>query len=180
MVVVAAIFSAVYDQNNGLINGTLTFLHLDSLQRVWLGDQSIVIFSIAFAMVWQAVGWYMVIYMSSMAGIDPSLYEASQLDGAGKIRQLFSITIPLIWKNIRTTLTFFIISSVNISFVLVTALTGGGPDGASQVLLGYMYDQAYVNSSYGYGMAIGVVVFTFSFLISFIVNKVTQREPIQY
>jgi N-acetylglucosamine transport system permease protein len=180
IVVVAAIFSAIYDQNNGLINGTLSFLHLNGLKQVWLGNQDIVIFSIAFAMLWQSCGYYMVMYMSSMAGIDPSLYEAAQLDGASKTRQLFSITIPLIWANIRTTLTFFIISSVNLSFVLVTALTNGGPDNASQVLLGYMYDQAYSNSSYGYGMAIGVVIFLFSFIMSLIVNRATKREVLQY
>ena len=180
IVIVAAIFSAVYDQNNGLINGTLSFLHLDGLRQVWLGNQKIVIFSVAFAMLWQSVGYYMVMYMSSMAGIDPELYEAAQLDGASKTRQLFAITIPLIWANIRTTLTFFIISSVNLSFVLVTALTNGGPDNASQVLLGYMYEQAYSNSSYGYGMAIGVVIFLFSFLVSLIVNRATKREVLQY
>lgn len=116
-VVIAAIFSAIYDQQDGLLNNTLGFLGLGALKRVWLGDQKIVIYSIAFAMVWQSFGYYMVMYMSSMAGVDRSLYEAAQIDGAGKVRQLFSITIPMIWQNIRTTLTFFIISSVNLSFV---------------------------------------------------------------
>ncbi|MCO6558463.1 MAG: sugar ABC transporter permease [Bifidobacterium sp.] len=179
-VVIAAIFSAIYDQKTGLVNGTLGFLGLKALQRVWLGDQSIVIYSIAFAMVWQALGYYMVMYMSSMAGVNPELYEASQIDGAGKIRQLFSITIPLIWQNIRTTLTFFIISSINMSFILVTAMTNGGPDGASQTVLGYMYNQAYTNSTYGYGMAIGVVLFLFSFILSLVVNQATKREVMQF
>lgn len=179
-VVIAAIFSAIYDQKNGLLNGTLGFLGLGALKRVWLGDQKIVIYSVAFAMLWQSLGYYMVMYMSSMAGVDQELYEASEIDGAGKIRQLISITIPLIWQNIRTTLTFFIISSVNLSFVLVTAMTNGGPDGASQTILGYMYQQAYTNSTYGYGMAIGVVIFLFSFLLSLIVNQVTKREILQF
>lgn len=178
-VVIAAIFSAIYDQQDGLLNNTLGFLGLGALKRVWLGDQKIVIYSIAFAMVWQSFGYYMVMYMSSMAGVDRSLYEAAQIDGAGKVRQLFSITIPMIWQNIRTTLTFFIISSVNLSFVLATAMTNGGPDGASQTILGYMYQQAYTNSTYGYGMAIGVVIFLFSFILSLIVSQVTKREIVQ-
>ena len=173
-VVIAAIFSAIYDQQDGLLNNTL-----GALKRVWLGDQKIVIYSIAFAMVWQSFGYYMVMYMSSMAGVDRSLYEAAQIDGAGKVRQLFSITIPMIWQNIRTTLTFFIISSVNLSFVLATAMTNGGPDGASQTILGYMYQQAYTNSTYGYGMAIGVVIFLFSFILSLVVSQVTKREIVQ-
>lgn len=178
-VVIAAVFSAIYDQQDGLLNNTLGFLGLGALKRVWLGDQKIVIYSIAFAMVWQSFGYYMVMYMSSMAGVDRSLYEAAQIDGAGKVRQLFSITIPMIWQNIRTTLTFFIISSVNLSFVLATAMTNGGPDGASQTILGYMYQQAYTNSTYGYGMAIGVVIFLFSFILSLVVSQVTKREIVQ-
>ncbi|MCW5952427.1 MAG: sugar ABC transporter permease [Propionibacteriaceae bacterium] len=180
IVVIAAMFSAIYDQQVGLINGTLQLLSLDSWQLVWLGDQDVVIFAIAIAMVWQSVGYYMVMYMAGMANIPESLYEASALDGATGVRQFFSITLPLIWTNIRTTLTFFIMSSVNLSFVLVTAMTGGGPDGASEVLLSYMYKQAYTNSTYGYGMAIGVVIFTFSFVLSLAVSRVTKRESLQF
>ncbi len=177
-VVIAAIFSAIYDQKNGLLNGLLRFLHLDSWQQIWLGNQQIVIYSIAFAMVWQSVGYYMVMYMSAMSGVDESLYEAAAIDGANPFTQFFSITLPIIWQNMRTTLTFFVMSSVNLSFVLIKAMTGGGPDGASQVLLGYMFEQAYTNSSYGYGMAVGVITFMFSFILSLIISKVTERDSL--
>jgi N-acetylglucosamine transport system permease protein len=180
VVVIAAVFSAVYDQENGLLNGTLRALSLDTWQRIWLGDQQIVLYSVAFAMVWQSLGYYMVLYMASMSGIPEDLYEAAALDGASPARQFFDITLPLIWQNLRTTLTFFIMSAVNLSFVLVRAMTGGGPDGSSEVLLSYMYKQAYTNSTYGYGMAIGVVIFAFSFLVSLLVSRATKREPIQF
>ena len=147
---------------------------------LWLGDQKIVIFSIAGAMIWQAIGYYMVMYMASMASIPESLYESASLEGAGRIRQFFDITLPLIWTNIRTTLTFFIISSINLSFLFVKAMTSGGPDGSTEVFLSYMYKQAYTNSSYGYGMAIGVVIFVFSFALSAIVNHITKREPLEF
>ncbi|CAM5583287.1 carbohydrate ABC transporter permease [Streptomyces aurantiogriseus] len=180
VVVIAAIFSAVYDQKNGLLNGTLRLLSLDGLQQVWLGNQRIVLYSVAIAMVWQSLGYYMVLYMAGMASIPEELYEASALDGASATRQFFAITLPLIWQSLRTTLTFFVMSAVNLSFVLVRAMTGGGPDGSSDVLLNYMYKQAYTNSSYGYGMAIGVVVFAFSFLVSLLVSRATRREPLQF
>ncbi|MFI7703874.1 carbohydrate ABC transporter permease [Nonomuraea sp. NPDC049480] len=180
VVVIAAIFSAVFDQENGLLNGTLRLLSLDALQQVWLGDQDLVLWSVAFAMVWQSLGYYMVLYMSGMASIPEELYEASALDGASAGRQFFAITLPLIWQNLRTTLTFFVMSAVNLSFVLVRAMTGGGPDGSSEVLLSYMYRQAYTNSSYGYGMAIGVVIFAFSFLVSLLVSRATRRQPLQF
>ncbi len=181
VVVIAAIFNAIYDPNSGLLNSILSlFRSVKDAPVLWLGDQKLVVFSLAGAMVWQAIGYYMVMYMASMSAVPQSLYESASLEGAGRVRQFFQITIPLIWTNIRTTLTFFIISSINLSFLFVKAMTSGGPDGASEVFLSYMYQQAYTNSSYGYGMAIGVVVFLFSFALSAIVNAVTKREPLEY
>jgi N-acetylglucosamine transport system permease protein len=176
-VVIAAIFSAIYDPGRGLANSLLGLFGIEPV--MWLGDRSVVIYSIAIAMIWQATGYYMVMYMSSMASIPESLYEASDIEGASRAVKFFKITLPLIHPTLRTTLTFFIISSINISFLLVRAMTGGGPDGASEVFLSYMYDQAYTNSSYGYGMAIGVVIFAFSFALSALVNFITKREPIE-
>lgn len=180
IVVIAGIFSAIYNPTEGLLNSIFGLIKLENLQRLWLGDQSIVIYSIAGALIWQAIGYYMVMYMSSMASIPESFYEAASLEGAGRMTQFFQITLPLVWNNIRTTLTFFIISTINLSFLLVQAMTGGGPDGSTNVFLFYMYNQAYTNSTYGYGMAIGVVVFLFSFILSAIVNRVTKREVLQY
>lgn len=181
VVVISAIFSAIYDPNNGLLNSILSLFRAKGAEPVlWLGDQKIVIFSLAIAMIWQAVGYYMVMYMASMSAVPLSLYECAGLEGAGKIGQFFTITIPLIWINIRTTLTFFIISSINLSFLFVRVLTNGGPDNSTQVFLSYMYNQAYTNSSYGYGMAIGVIVFIFSFVLSAVVNAVTAREVLEY
>ncbi len=180
IVVIAGIFSAIYDPSNGLLNSIFHLLSLETLQQKWLGNQTIVIYSVAGALVWQAIGYYMVMYMSSMASIPASYYEAASLEGASKMKQFTGITLPLIWNNIRTTLTFFIISTINLSFLLVKAMTGGGPDGSSEVFLFYMYDQAYTNSTYGYGMAIGVVVFIFSFALAAIVNFITKRDVLEY
>lgn len=113
IVVIAGIFSAIYDPQSGLLNNLLSLLSLENLEQKWLGNQNIVIYSVAGALVWQAIGYYMVMYMSSMASIPASYYEAASLEGAGKMRQFFSITLPLIWTNIRTTLTFYIISTIN-------------------------------------------------------------------
>ena len=179
VVVISAIFSAIYDANNGLLNSILNIFRGDAEPIYWMGDQKIVIYSLAIAMVWQAIGYYMVMYMASMSSISESLYESANLEGASRTKQFFSITLPLIWTNIRTTLTFFIISNINMSFLFVKAMTNGGPDGATEVFLSYMYKQAYTNSTYGYGMAIGVVVFSFSFALAAIVNKVTKRDPLE-
>ena len=176
IVVIAGIFAAIYDPKAGLLNAVLP----EAWNKLWLGDQSVVIYSLAFALIWQAIGYYMVMYMAGMANIPASLYEAADLDGAGKIGKFFNVTLPLIWNSIRTTLTFFIISTINLSFLLVQILTNGGPDGSTEVFLSYMFTQAYTNSSFGYGMAIGVVVFIFSFGLSGIVSHITKRDILEY
>ncbi len=180
VVVISAIFAAIYDPTTGMLNSILGIFRGDKDPILWLGDQKLVIFSLVIAMIWQAIGYYMVMYMASMASVPESLYESADLEGANHVQQFFSITLPLIWTNIRTTLSFFIISCINLSFQFVKALTNGGPDGATEVFLSYMYKQAYTNSSYGYGMAIGVIVFLFSFGLSALVNLATKREPLEF
>ena len=179
VVVISAIFSAVYSTNNGMLNSLLSMLSGKTVAILWKGE-GMVMASLIIAMVWQAIGYYMVMYMASMSSVPISLYESAQLDGANKVRQFFEITIPLIWTNIRTTLTFFIISTINMAFLFVKAMTSGGPNGASEVALSYMYKQAYTNSTYGYGMAIGAVVFLFSFALSALVNRVTERDVLEF
>ena len=176
IVVIGGIFGAIYDPSNGLLNTFLEAVHLDFLTHKWMGEPKIVIYSIIFALVWHAIGYYMVMYMSGMSAIPEDLYEAASLDGSSEINTFFTVTLPLIWTNIRTTLTFYIISTINLSFLFVQIMTDGGPNGKTAVFLNYMYKQAYGNGAYGYGMAIGVVVFIFSFVLAAIVNKITDRE----
>lgn len=176
VVVISGIFSAIYDTDNGLLNSMVKLFGGESV--LWKGE-STVVFSILVAMVWQAVGYYMVMYMAAMSAIPDALYESASLDGANKARQFFDITLPLIWTNIRTTLTFFIISSINMAFLFVKAMTSGGPNGASEVALSFMYGQKDAGL-YGYSMASGVVIFLFSFLLALLVNKATKRENLEY
>ncbi len=176
VVVISGIFSAVYDIENGLLNSFINAIFkLNDVIR-WKGEKLVMV-SIIIVMVWQAIGYYMVMYMASMSAVPQSLYESSGLDGAGRITQFFKITIPLIWTNIRTTLTFFIISTINMAFLFVKAMTSNMP--SSQVVLGYMYNQKN-QGLYGYCMAIGVVIFLFSFALSALVNKVTDRETLEF
>jgi len=178
IVVISGIFSAIYQTENGMLNSVIEmFVNLPN-SILWKGEKLVMV-SIIIAMVWQAIGYYMVMYMASMSSVPQTLYESSGLDGANRLTQFFQITLPLVWTNIRTTLTFFIISTINMAFLFVKAMTSGGPNGASEVVLGYMYTQKN-NGLYGYCMAIGVVVFLFSFALSALVNKVTEREVLEF
>ncbi len=106
MVVIAGIFSAIYAPGNGLLNSILDFVGLGTLKQQWLGNPAIINYSIIGALIWQAIGYYMVMYMSSMSAIPEQLYEAASMEGSNNVQQFFVITLPLIWNNIRTTLTF--------------------------------------------------------------------------
>ena len=177
VVVISGIFSAIYDVDRGMLNSILSVFGKEGI--LWKGEEH-VITSLVIAMVWQAIGYYMVMYMSAMAAVPESLYESAGLDGATRITQFFQITIPLIWTNIRTTLTFFVISTINMAYLFVSAMTGGGPNNASNVALLYMYNQKNLGGGYGYAMAIGVVIFLVSFGLSALVNKVTEREVLEF
>ena len=177
VVVISGIFSAIYDVDKGLLNSILNLFGQEGV--LWKGEHHVIL-SIIIAMVWQAIGYYMVMYMASMSAVPQSMYESSSLDGANRFTQFFQITLPLIWTNIRTTLTFFIISTINMAFLFVSAMTGGGPNNASNVTLLYMYNQKNLGGGYGYAMAIGVVLFLVSFGLSALVNKFTERETLEY
>ena len=174
VVVIAGIFSAIYKPENGMLNSILSFLSGREIMILWK-DQQMVIISIIIAMVWQAIGYYMVMYMASMSAVPADLYESASLDGAGRLAQFFQITLPLIWTNIRTTLTFFIISTINMAFLFVKAMVAKG---MADVGLSFMYSQKDAGL-YGYAMAAGVVIFLFSFLLSALVNKATQRDVLE-
>ena len=175
VVVIAGIFSAIYQPENGMLNSILSMLSGHTVMILWK-DQPLVVVSVIIAMVWQAIGYYMVMYMASMASVPASLYESAGLDGAGRLTQFFQITIPLIWTNIRTTLTFFIISTINMAFLFVKAMIAKG---MLDVGLSFMYNQKDAGL-YGYSMAAGVIIFLFSFILSALVNKVTKREPLEF
>ena len=175
IVVIAGIFSAIYKPDTtGMLNNIFTFFAGHNIEILWK-TQPMVIVSIIIAMVWQAIGYYMVMYMASMSAVPASLYESAGLDGAGRLTQFFQLTLPLIWTNIRTTLTFFIISTINMAFLFVKSMVAPG---MSDVGLSFMYAQKDAGL-YGYSMAAGVIIFLFSFLLSALVNKVTQREVLE-
>lgn len=177
IVVIAGMFSAIYQPTNGILNTVLGAIGLENLQNQWMGNPDTINYAIIAALIWQAIGYYMVMYMSSMTSIPENLYEAASLEGCGKVKQFFMITLPLIWDNIRTTLTFFVISTINLTFMFVQ-LTSAGSLG-SESALNYMYSKAFAGN-YAFGMAIGVCIFLFSFILSAVINKVTEREILQY
>ena len=176
LTVVGIIWSFVFHPNVGIVNKILGAVGLESLQRSWLGDIKTALWCIAFTLLWQAAGYYMVMHIAAMDGISPEIYESATLDGASAWRKLVSITMPLMKDIIGITFVLALSGTINLSFVLSQVMTGGGPNGASSVLLQYMYTQGFVNGNFGYAMAITVFTLAISVALSMLSRKLTDAS----
>lgn len=176
MVVISVLWAQVYHPRMGILNSILDFIGLDNLKHAWLGDEKTVMWCIVATMVWQAVGYYMVLYIAGIDGIPSQLFEAATVDGANGIQKFFNVTIPMLWEVIRVTIVFQITGVLSMSFILSSVMTSGGPNRKSEVILTYMYHQAFNNANFGYAMAICVCVLFFSISVAFISIKVTERN----
>ena len=176
LTVVGIIWSFAFHPNVGIVNKILGAVGLESLQRSWLGDSKTALWCIAFTLLWQAAGYYMVMHIAAMDGISPEIYESATLDGASAWRKLVSITMPLMKDIIGITFVLALSGTINLSFVLSQVMTGGGPNGASSVLLQYMYTQGFVNGNFGYAMAITVFTLAISVALSMLSRKLTDAS----
>jgi N-acetylglucosamine transport system permease protein len=140
-------------------------------------DRSIVIYSVALAMIWQATGYYMVMYMSSMSAVPGSLYEAADIDGAGQWRQLWSITIPCVWNQIKVLVTSIIFNTLG-NYVLIMTMANGGVDGSGMVMGLYVYQYGIDSTSpkVGYANAAAVLLLIISATTTMLVNGLMSRK----
>ena len=175
-IVSLTVVGIVFHPNVGIVNKILGAVGLESLQRSWLGDSKTALWCIAFTLLWQAAGYYMVMHIAAMDGISPEIYESATLDGASAWRKLVSITMPLMKDIIGITFVLALSGTINLSFVLSQVMTGGGPNGASSVLLQYMYTQGFVNGNFGYAMAITVFTLAISVALSMLSRKLTDAS----
>ena len=173
-VIVSIIFRYVFDPNSGILNGFLALFGVDG--PVWLGDVNVVMWAIAIPMVWSAVGYYMLIYIAALDNISPSLYESADIDGANVFLKFFKITIPMMWEVLRVTFVLYILSALNGSFMFVRVLTNSGPNGRSEVIMNYMFRQAFRNGNFGYGMTVAVVIFFITFGLALLSNWLTGKK----
>ncbi len=174
--VVAVIWAFVFNARMGIVNSFLDSVGLGMLKRDWLGDSNTALWCIGVVMIWQAVGYYMIMHIAAIDGISQEIYEAAIIDGAGKVRQLLSITVPLIKNIIGRTFILAISGTLGMSLSLAKVMTGGGPNGASSVLTYYMFQQGMMQGNFGYAMAITVFTLIMSLGLSFLTEAITEKE----
>jgi N-acetylglucosamine transport system permease protein len=179
VVIIGILWQYIYTPNSGLLNGTLRSIGLESLQRTWLGDPAYALWSIAVVVIWQAVGFYMILFVAGMQSIPTSFYEAARLDGATRWSSFRDITFPLIWDNVRIAVVYIAIVSLDL-FTIVQVMTEGGPNHASDVVARYMYEVGFTNSQFGRASAIGVVLLLLTLVLSMIPLRFTLPERLAF
>ena len=142
---------------NGPLNLFLKLLGHAELCKNWLGDSKDALYCILFVMIWQNVGYAMIIFNAGLQSVPEELYEAAKVDGAGKIARLHYITIPLLAPSFTIVMTLMTISGLRV-FDQVIGLTNGGPSHMTETLASDFYLQTWVNGRYGYGSALALIL----------------------
>jgi N-acetylglucosamine transport system permease protein len=177
--IIGILWSFIYNPNFGLLNGFLRLVGLGGLTRTWLGDPATALAAVGMVVVWQAVGFYMVLFVAGMQSIPASLYEAATLDGANRWAMFWRITLPLMWDNVQVALVYIGIGALDL-FTVVQVTTEGGPSRASEVVARYMYATAFQYAQFGYATAIGVSLLFMTLALSVLTLRLTQRERIEF
>lgn len=177
-ILVGLIWLFILDSKIGLINAILREIGLGGWQQQWIGGQTLTPYAVSFVYLWQVLGFYTTINMAGLRSIPSDIYEASQIDGANRIQQVWRITIPMM-KNTIVINTILIITGGFKIFETVQQLTNGGPNHISDVLVTYMYYTTFTSSRYGYGMAIASVSFAFCLIFSIIYLTIVNKSMMQ-
>lgn len=182
-VVIAILWSFIYDGDIGLLNGVLKLTGIDIGNYYWLAHKETALLCMVAPSVWTGVGLYVVIFTNAMRSIPKSLFESAILDGAGHITRFFKITVPLISGVVRIGIIFMLIGSLK-GFETIMVLTNGGPGGATDVIGLYMFNIAFGLDQpvhlYGYASSIGMFLFIILVSLRLAIDKFIVKEEIQF
>ncbi|QNP74079.1 sugar ABC transporter permease [Streptomyces roseirectus] len=168
---IAVAYKALLDPNFGLGAG----LGFDWLSKDWLGRPWLAFGVVIFVVSWQFVPFHSLIYQGGVQQIPKSLYEAAQLDGAGQIRQFFSITLPQLKYTIITSSTLMVVGSLTF-FDLIFVLTEGGPGDATRVLALDMYKRGFQASLMGPASVIAVILVLVGLALALLLRRLGGRD----
>jgi len=176
MAVVGIVWATLFDpRSTGPINKIISLFGAKSV--TWLGDERYALWCIALVLIWQAIGYYMVMHVAAIDSISHDIYEAADIDGANQARKFFNITIPLLKDSIGITYVLSLSGTIALSYTLSSIMTNGGPGGASLVLLQHMYNTAFgASSNFGYAMTITVFSLILAFVLSILSRKVSYHN----
>ena len=167
---IAITYKALLDPNFGLGAG----LGIPLLQQDWLGDETLALAVVVFVVSWQFIPFHSLIYQGAVRQIPRSMYEAASLDGAARVRQFFSITLPQLKYTIITSSTLMVVGSLTF-FDLIFVLTEGGPGDATRSLALDMYKTGFQANLMGPASAIAVILVVAGLLIALLLRRLGGR-----
>lgn len=178
-VAIAQLWLKIFDPTNGMLNKLLEMFGVENTP-IWLADPNLVLYSIFIPIVWQYAGFYIIIYYAALKGVPDEIMEAAKIDGATPLQIAYKIKLPLIAPVIKVTIVLAIVGSLKY-FDLIYVMTGGGPNGASEVMASYMYKEAFKTYNFGYGSAIGFALLIICLVMTWVIQKLTaSKEDAQY
>lgn len=145
----------------------------------WLGDPTLAFISVLAVSIWQSIGFYIVIYIAGLQSVPQDMLEAAKVDGAGRFRRFFSITLPLLAPSITISLFLSLTNSIKI-FDVILSLTGGGPGGTTYSVAYDIYRDTFQNNMYGYGTAKALLLFIVVLLITILQLTYFKSREVEY
>lgn len=169
-VVAALLWRFLFDTQAGIANAALTGLGILDEPIVWFVRAATAWVPVILADVWKTTPFVALLLLAGLQGIDPALYEAAAVDGAGVWRRLWSVTLPLLKPALAVSLVFRTLDAFRV-FDLIYVLTGGGPGTATEPIALYAFNALFSNLRFGYGAALSVIVFLVTFLLALLYLK---------
>ncbi|UNO39859.1 sugar ABC transporter permease [Streptomyces sp. MST-110588] len=169
--IVAGFLLYTFFERRGTLNAILEWLHLPA--QNWMF--TLPILAVSFANVWRGTAFSMLVYSAALSGIPKEVTESAEVDGAGGLRRLWHITLPMIRRSIGTNLMLNTLQTLSV-FGLIWAMTRGGPGNRSQTLPVFMYDQAFLKSLIGYGTAVALLLLVVGALFSAVYLRLMREE----
>ena len=176
-VVIGQLWLKIYNPDYGVLNVALRALGLDSWCQIWLGDQKIALGAAFVPILWQYVGYHMLLMYAGIKGVPPELREAGMLDGCTDNQLNRYIVIPYIKPILRVSVIFAVTGSLK-SFDLIYVLTNGGPVHATEVPSTLMINLLFLRNRYGMGSTIAVMLILLCFFFALLINMVFRKEKV--
>jgi raffinose/stachyose/melibiose transport system permease protein len=174
-VVVAIAWVWIYAPN-GPLNEALDAIGLGSISRGWLGDFTWALPALGLVGTWVEFGLCLVLFLAGIQKIPQSLYEAARVDGAGRVREFFAVTLPGLRGELAVALTLTTIYALR-SFDLIYVSTSGGPGTSTTVPSVLVYQNAFANGRVGLGASVAVVLTVMIFVVAFGITRLVDRDP---
>jgi ABC-type sugar transport system permease subunit len=176
--VIALIFSALYNPTNGVVNSFLRWIGLDGLAQNWLTNPDIALYSISTMGIWVGLGSTVVIFLAGLQSVSADYYESATIDGAGALQKFRYITLPLTTHALTVNTILVLIGGLNV-FGEVYGLTNGGPNGATEVFGTFIFKN-FSTGLFGYSAAAGLVFTVVVSACSFAILGLFKRLEVEY